>query len=70
MAPAMAVPVSDDDKFNLSDDFEMVRPLGRFWRERSETGFMVGLVGLSLLDGLMLKHLALRIAIVAMVAAI
>eukprot|EP00928_Gymnodinium_smaydae_P016967 TRINITY_DN16446_c0_g1_i1.p2 TRINITY_DN16446_c0_g1~~TRINITY_DN16446_c0_g1_i1.p2 ORF type:complete len:112 (+),score=14.80 TRINITY_DN16446_c0_g1_i1:343-678(+) len=72
IVPAMAVPVSEvnDDKFKVSNGFETVRPLGRFWKERTETGFMVAFVGLSLLGGLMLEHLALRIAIVVMVAAI
>jgi hypothetical protein len=66
IAPAIAVPV----RTVLSAGFEMVRPFGRFCMERRETGFVDGLVGLIFLLELMLKHLALSIAIVAMVAAI
>ncbi len=68
MAPAMAVPVSEVDKF--SDDFKLVRPFGRFWMDIREKGFGIGLVGLRFLGELMLKHLALSMAIVAIVAAI
>jgi len=66
IAPAIAVPV----RTVLSAGFEMVRPFGRFSIERRETGFVDGLGGLIFLMELMLKHLALSIAIVAMVAAI
>lgn len=38
--------------------------------ERREVGFEIGLVGLRILGELVFKHLALRIAIVATVAAI
>lgn len=51
------------DKF---EGFEVKRPLGRLWMERREMGF--GFDGL-LIDALV-KHLALRTAMVAMVAAI
>lgn len=70
MAPAMAVPAREVDKFWFSDDFRVVRPFGRFWMERREMGFAVGLERLRFLGELMLKHLALSMAIVAMVAAI
>eukprot|EP00268_Persea_americana_P008991 TRINITY_DN1353_c0_g1_i1.p2 TRINITY_DN1353_c0_g1~~TRINITY_DN1353_c0_g1_i1.p2 ORF type:complete len:153 (+),score=29.22 TRINITY_DN1353_c0_g1_i1:573-1031(+) len=67
MAPAMAGAKSDDG-FELSLGLEVVRPLGRFWSERREIGLMVGLDGLTWLGELMLKHLALSMAIVTMVA--
>ena len=65
MAPAMAVPASD----------EFVRPFGRFCMERRDIGFVVVVVfdnGMAVLGEflLMLKHLALSMAIVATVAAI
>lgn len=64
MAPAIAVPASDG----------VVRPFGRFCMERREVGNFVGVVfGRMAVLGellLMLKHLALSMAIVAMVAAI
>ncbi len=64
-APAMAEEVSRPGV--LID--EMVRPFGRFWMERREMG-LVGLVRLLLVFLCGLMHLALRIATVAMVAAI
>lgn len=70
MAPAMAVPVREEDKFEFSMGLEVMRPLGRFWRERREIGLKVGLVELNLLVELILKHLELSMAIVDMVAAI
>lgn len=71
MAPAMAVPVKVDDmSFWAWRDFKEASPFGRFWMDKREVGFEVGLMGLEILGVLVLKHLALRIAIVAMVAAI
>ena len=49
-------------------DFKEANPFGRFWMDKKEVGFEVGLWILEVL--VVLKHLALRIAIVAMVAAI
>eukprot|EP00262_Sarcandra_glabra_P001239 TRINITY_DN1126_c0_g1_i1.p2 TRINITY_DN1126_c0_g1~~TRINITY_DN1126_c0_g1_i1.p2 ORF type:complete len:123 (-),score=27.18 TRINITY_DN1126_c0_g1_i1:67-435(-) len=65
--PAIAGPVSED-RSKLSEDLEVERPMERFWGERREMGFGVGLDGLKWLGELMLKHLTLRMAIVAMVA--
>lgn len=70
IAPAMALPASEDGRFELLAGFEMVRPLGRFCMERREKGFGVGFVGLLILVELMLRHFALSIAIVATLAAI
>ena len=72
MAPAIAVPAKVDDmSFWVLMDFKEVNPFGRFWMDKREVGLEVGLVGLWILGVLVvLKHLALRIAIVAMVAAI
>ena len=66
MAPARAV-------LDRGDGLEMVRPFGRFWMERREVqvvvvgSFVVGLDGLWVLG--VVKHLALSMAIVAIVAA-
>ena len=70
IAPAMAVPASEEGRFDLSAGFEMVRPLGRFCMERREMGFAVGFVGLIILVELMLRHFALSMAIVDTLAAI
>lgn len=55
------------DGYGTSEGLEVLSPLGRFWRERSEMGLVV--VPLEGLGGeLMLKHLALSMAIVDMLA--
>lgn len=67
IAPAMAVPAASDDESVGFD--ETVRPFGRFCMESGEVGFVAP--GLMLLLGeLMLKHLALSTAVVAIAAAI
>lgn len=67
IAPAMVVPAS---AAVFSAGLEMVRPFGRFCMEKREVGLVVGLLWLMSLVVVMLKHLALRTAIVAIVAAI
>ncbi|XXG88938.1 hypothetical protein AAC387_Pa12g1069 [Persea americana] len=67
MAPAKADP-NNEDEFTLSRDLEGVRPLGRFWSDSREIGFMVGLEGMTWFGEFMLKHLRLSMAIVDIVA--
>ena len=65
MTPAMAVPVNED-----CFDVVVDRPFGRFCKERREImGFGLEAAGLTFLGELMLKHLALSMAIDAIVAA-
>lgn len=67
MAPAKADP-NNEDEFTWSRDLEGVRPLGRFWSESREIGFMVGLEGMTWFGEFMLKHLRSSMAIVDIVA--
>lgn len=69
-APAMAVLERKVDKLEFSLDFDEIRPFGRFWRERREIGLGIIFWVLWVLVELMLVHLTLSTAIVAMVAAI
>lgn len=69
-APAMAVLERKVDRLGFSLAFDEISPVGRFWRERSEMGLGIGFGVLGFLVELMLVHLTLSTAIVAMVAAI
>ena len=67
-APARAVPATEVERV-----FEVVRPFGRFFRERREMGFVVDgleeLMMIGVFGELVVKHLALSMAIADMVAA-
>ena len=69
-APAMAVLERKVDKLECPLDFDEISPFGRFWRERREMGLGISFGVLWFLVELMLVHLTLSTAIVAMVAAI
>lgn len=67
-APAMAVPVKVLDGLVVVVVVSIVRPFGRFWKERREVGLVVCFVVFETFG--VLKHFALVIAIAAMVEAI